>query len=97
MGGHGVSRVGVTTVTRRQCAQGGSLVRVRACRVWGPGLAAASCAALGGWGGGVCVLCVWHTQLHRDENSKCGWVAKGTVAMGASRGGVLTLGGGILG
>lgn len=36
--------------------------------VWGPGLAAAapaSCAARGG-----------RTQLHWDENSKCGWVAK---------------------
>lgn len=28
-------------------------------------VAAASCAARGG-----------HTQLHRDENSKCGWVAR---------------------
>lgn len=53
-------------------AKGDSLVRVDAGWVWGPGsvagLAAASaalCAAPGG-----------RTQLHRDENSKCGWVAR---------------------
>lgn len=66
-----MSRVRVTTAVGER-AKGTARFSVDAWWIWGPGTAAgpvaaaaASCAARGG-----------RTQLHRDENSKCGWVAR---------------------
>ena len=72
VGVHGMSRDRVTTVTMGERAKAGSLVRVDAGWVWGPGLAAGPVAALAA----LCAARGGRTQLHGDENSKCGWVAR---------------------